>query len=146
MTRHPRAIADANPRPEALAPCIDRLVSRFRYTTRLMGGTYRLELARMAVRMDLALPAPYVLSVGHSWRRIACGTIDYTGVLDRTDHALQRLTGRSLDWQRSLIASERGGCVSSYARLEGSRFAVSDLALLREQLPQGYQTRQRTYE
>lgn len=122
------------------------VVSRFRYTTHLLGGTYRLDLARTAVRMDLVLTAPYVMSVGHSWRRIACGDMDYTSVLERTQRALRRLTGHPLEWCLSLIASERGGCVSSYARLPGDRFTRDDFVLLRKELPQGYQTRHRMYE
>jgi hypothetical protein len=122
------------------------LVSRFRYTTHLLGATYLLDLARSAVRMDLTLCAPYVMSVGHTWRRIACGDIDYTSILDRTDDALRRLTGDALDSRLSLIASDRGACISSYARLGGDRFTRGDLALLRAALPTGFQARHRTYE
>jgi hypothetical protein len=95
--------------------------------------------------MDLTLAAPYVISVGHTWQRIACATVDYTQALERTDRALQHLTGGPLEWRHGLIASERGGFLSSYARLRGDHFTAIVLARLREQLPRGRNTRYRTY-
>ncbi len=124
---------------------ICELVRRFWYTTTLTNARYRLDLGRAAVRMDLTLIEPYVLSIAHTWQRVACSNVDYTAVLDRTDRALQDLTNSALDWRHSLIASERGGFLSSYARLGADHFTATGLATLREQLPRGWGTRYRTY-
>jgi hypothetical protein len=124
---------------------ICELVRRFWYATTLTNARYRLDLGPAAVRMDLTLTEPYVLSVAHTWQRVACSNVDYTQLLDRTDRALQNLTNSALSWRHSLIASERGGFLSSYARLNGDHFTAFDLARLREQLPRGWDTRYRSY-
>jgi hypothetical protein len=131
--------------PEDGQPPCGGLVQRFWYTTSLLGARYRLDLGRAAVRMDLTLTEPYVLSVAHTWQRVACSNVDYTQLLERTDRALQDLTNSALGWRHSLIASERGGFLSSYARLGGEHFTAFDLARLREQLPRGCDTRHRSY-
>jgi hypothetical protein len=131
--------------PPAVTEPLPDEFSRFWYTTSLTNARYRLDLGRAAVRMDLTLTEPYVLSVAHTWQRVACAHVDYTTLLERTDRALQDLTKRSLDWRHSVIASERGGFLSSYARLNGDHFTATGLARLREQLPRGWDTRYRTY-
>ena len=78
-------------RPEDGQPPCGDLVHRFWYTTSLLGARYRLDLACAAVRMDLTLTAPYVLSIAHTWQRVACSNVDYTQLLERTDRALQDL-------------------------------------------------------
>lgn len=121
------------------------LVDRFWYTTSLMNARYRLVLDRALVRIAFTVYAPYVMNVGTALYRIACGDLDYTPLLARTERALRELTGHSLDWQVTAIASEHGALLTSRAPLEGHPFTTAAVALLRDELPRGYNTRYRSH-
>jgi hypothetical protein len=110
-----------------------------------MNARYRLVLERALVRIAFTAYPPYVMNVGTSLYRIACGDLDYTPLLARTERALQDLTGYSLDWQVTAIASEHCASLTSSAPLRGDPFTTIAIALLRDELPRWYTTRYRSY-
>lgn len=118
---------------------MNREISRFQYRTTINGATYRVLLTARAIRLDLVLPAPYVVSC--SSERVQSTGIDYPTLLAQTAAALRPVYPHDFAWRICTIASDRGGFISAYADLTLDDLSASAARCVRDALPQGIQTR-----